>query len=217
MQLRTKVSLVATSMTLALITGFPAAALGARNTQAEAQTSSQTATSEDSRKSETVDGKNSEKSAENKLKVCQKREKVVTSKLSRIAKRGQKQLDLFTTIAGRTETFYTEKGKTLSNYDVLVKDVNDKKATAQVAVDAVKATTVTFKCDGTDPKGAASSFKEALKNEITALKAYKTSVKNLIVGVKSVNGKTTSEENKTTEKKTTETKPTEQTTTGGTQ
>src|SRR6185369_3265620 len=104
----------------------------------------------------------------------------------RIATRGQKQLDLFSTIAERTETFYTNKGKTLSNYDALVADVNAKKAAAQTTVDATKTAVTVFKCDGTDPKGAAASFKDALKNEIDALKAYKTAVKNLIVGVKSV-------------------------------
>ena len=64
--------------------------------------------------------------------------------------------------------------------------------------DSVKADSVTFKCDGTDPKGAVSSFKDALKSEIAALQAYRTSVKNLIVGVKSVQGNTTSTDSKTT-------------------
>src|SRR6185312_10738407 len=49
------------------------------------------------------------------LKVCQRRETVITNIMTRIASRGQKQLTLFSTIASRTETFYTDKGKTLSN------------------------------------------------------------------------------------------------------
>jgi len=127
-----------------------------------------------------------------KLKMCQAHEKDITKIMGNLADRGQKQLTLFSTIAERTEKFYTEKGKTLSNYDTLVADVNAKKTAAQTAIDTVKSTTVEFKCDGTDPKGVASSFKTALKAEIAALKAYKTSVKNLIVGVKSVQSTTTS-------------------------
>jgi len=50
----------------------------------------------------------------------------------------------------------------------------------------VKSTTVEFKCDGDNPKGVASTFKDLHKAEIAALKAYKAAVKNLIVGVKSV-------------------------------
>jgi len=104
----------------------------------------------------------------------------------RLGDRGQKQIDLFSTIAERTEKFYTDKGKALTNYDALVADVAAKKTAAQSAVDTVKSTSVEFKCDGNDPKGVAATFKERLKAEIAAMKAYKTSVKNLIVGVKSV-------------------------------
>ncbi len=139
------------------------------------------------------------KLADTKLKVCQKREKNINNVMSRIADRGQKQLDLFSSIATKTETFYLNKGKVLSNYDALLADVMAKKEAAQATVDTVKSTGVTFKCDGTDPKGAVSSFKESLKSEIAALKEYKTSVKNFIVGVKSVQGSTTSTENSTGE------------------
>lgn len=133
--------------------------------------------------------------ADARLKACQNREKVITNIMSRIGERGQNHLNLFSTIADRTEKFYVSKGKTLTNYDVLVADVDAKKAAAQTEVDTVKSTVVEFKCDGTDPKGVASSFKEELKAEIKALQAYRTSVKNLIVGVKSVQGTTTSSAN----------------------
>jgi len=121
-----------------------------------------------------------------KQKVCKLRESHINNIMGRIAERGQKQLDLFTTIATRVEDFYTEKGKVLSNYDQLVADVNSKKTDAQTAVGLVQSQSVEFKCDGTDPKGSALVFKDALKAEISALKNYRTSVKNLIVGVKSV-------------------------------
>lgn len=127
-----------------------------------------------------------------KLKACQHREKAINNIFARISDRGQKQLDLFTTISERTEQFYTDKGKTLSNYDELVAEVATKKAAAQTAVDTVKSSSVSFTCDGEDPKGVAQIFKANLKIEIAALNAYKTAVKNLIVGVKSVQGTTSS-------------------------
>lgn len=132
---------------------------------------------------------------EAKLKVCQNRERAIDNILTKIASRGQKQLDLFSTIATRVETFYTDKGKVLSNYNALVTELNTKKAAAQSTVDTIKAASVTFKCDGTDPKGVATSFKDALKKEIAALQDYKTAVKNLVVGVKSVQGSTESTKN----------------------
>ena len=133
--------------------------------------------------------------ADAKLKACTKRQKAITNIMSRIADRGQKQLDLFSTIAERTQAFYADKGKTLANYDELVDDVATKKAATQAVVDTINSTSVTFDCLGEDPKGVISSFKDSLKSEIKALKAYKTSVKNLIVGVKSVQGSSSSSEN----------------------
>jgi hypothetical protein len=128
-----------------------------------------------------------------KLRVCQNRQRAITNIMSHAAERGQRQLDLFTTIATRVETFYTNKGKTLSNYDALVADMNAKKAAAQTTVDALKSASANFSCDSSDPKGFVDTFKDSLKSEIEALKVYRTSVKNLIVGVKSVQGTTTSE------------------------
>ena len=120
-----------------------------------------------------------------KLKACQNREKAVTNIMSRIGDRGQKQVDLFTKIADRTQKFYADKGLSLSNYDALAADVAAKKTAAEAAVAATKSTTVQFKCDGDNPKGTAEHFKSSMKRQNEALKAYKTSVKNLIVGVKS--------------------------------
>ncbi|MBI2009175.1 hypothetical protein HYS84_02045 [Candidatus Saccharibacteria bacterium] len=123
---------------------------------------------------------------ENKLRICQEHEDKINNHMDAIAERGQKKIDLFSTIADRTKTFYLSKGKVLSNYDELVAAVDAKKATAQAVVDAVISSSVTFDCEGDDPKGAASEFKTDVKAMNSALKEFKTAVKNLIVGVKSV-------------------------------
>lgn len=134
---------------------------------------------------------------EKKLKACQNREKTITNIMSRMGDRGQKHIDLFSKTAEKTQAFYTKKGKLLSNYDALVAELAVKKAAAQTAVDVTKSSVVEFKCDGSDPKGAAASFKERMKAQNEALKAYKTAVKDLIVGVKSVQGPRTSTEKST--------------------
>jgi hypothetical protein len=130
--------------------------------------------------------------ADAKLKACQKREQKINATMARMAERGTRHIAVFTKISERTQAFYTKKGRTLSNYDALVTEVEAKKAEAEAAVKATKDTSVSFACDGTDPKGVAASFKENLKAQNEALKAYKTAVKNLIVGVKSVQGTTSS-------------------------
>lgn len=134
-----------------------------------------------------------EKLKDDKLKICQERENHINDNLSSIATRGQERLDLFSTIAQRTETFYKSKGKILASYDALVAAVNTQKVAAQTAVDAVISGSVSFKCDGDDPKGTASEFKTKVQVMNSALKDYRTAVKTLIVGVKSVQGTTSSE------------------------
>ena len=134
-----------------------------------------------------------EKLKEDKLKICQEREDGINSSMAAVASRGQAKLNLFTKIAERTEAFYVSKGKVLANYDNLVAAVNSKKAAAQAAVDSVGSSNATFKCDGDDSKGTVREFKTKVKSMNEALKGYRTAVKNLIVGVKSVQGTTASE------------------------
>jgi len=205
MRIIAKTGLFAASLVVLAVSGPSALALGPANPHANAQAIQTTtptpahASGQPTEASEpAVDNKAAAqtKLADAKLKACQNREKAITTIMSRIADRGQKQLDLFTSIATKTETFYTDKGKTLSNYNALVSDVTAKRAAAQTTVTAIKTDSTAFNCTGTDPKGAATAFKNALKSEISALKDYRTAVKNLIVGVKSVQGTPT--DNKTT-------------------
>ncbi len=127
-----------------------------------------------------------EKLKEDKLKICQEREDHINDSMSRAASRGQEKINLFTVIAERTEAFYALKGKVLAGYDDLVTALNSKKAAAQAAVDTVKAGSDDFKCDSDNPKAAANLFKIDVHAMNDALKDYRTAVKNLIVGVKSV-------------------------------
>lgn len=127
------------------------------------------------------------------LRICQAHEKEITGIMNRLSERGQKQADMFATIAERAEAFYVKQGKPLANYDTLVADVASKKVATQSTIDALKADSGTFQCAGDNPRGAIQRFKDALKSEITALTNYRASVKNLIVGIKSVQGTTTKE------------------------
>lgn len=197
MRIVAKISLFAASMVFAAVTGVPALAMVPDSSRASAQTTTTASKpTEAGSQGAAQQAAAQTRLADAKLKACQNREEAINNIFTRLSDRGQKQLDLFSTIAERTEKFYADKGKTLTSYDALVADVAAKKAAAQTAVDAVKSSSTTFKCDGSDPKGAAAGFKENLKSEIEALQAYRTSVKNLIVGVKSVQGSTTSTDNK---------------------
>jgi hypothetical protein len=119
---------------------------------------------------------------------CSNKRRVVGNILTRIANRGQKQIDVFTKIAERTEKFKEDKSLTVDNYDSLVTTVNDKKTAAETTVNKIKAdaaAAATLSCDAGQPKSVVGGFKDDLKAENSALKAYKTAIKNLIVAVKS--------------------------------
>lgn len=199
-----KIGFLGTALALVLVSGSTVLALPARaavHAQAAdtATTSADGSTAASSHKPTTTGQANGQAHlAAAQLKSCQNRQKAITNIMARISDRGQKQLTLFGTIATRVETFYTDKGKTLSNYDALVADVNAKHAAAQVAVTTTSSAGSGFSCDSTDPKAFVGTFKDSLKSEISALQDYRTSVKNLIVGVKSVQGTTTSTDSKTT-------------------
>jgi hypothetical protein len=126
----------------------------------------------------------------NKLRVCEQRKTKITAIMNRAVVRAERQLELFTTIAERVKNFYEEKGRTIANYDELVAAVDAAKADAEANLEVLKGLEP-FDCNAEDPKGNVEAFKLALKSINEDLKAYRTSVKNLIVGVKSAQSQTT--------------------------
>lgn len=121
-----------------------------------------------------------------RLNLCTNRQKEITSIMTRSITRAQNQTTLFSSIAERVKAFYIKKGKTLATYDSLVAAVTAAKTQAAADLATVKADT--FSCDSNDPKAQAAAFKADLKTLTQAIKDYRTAVKNLIVGVKSVQG-----------------------------
>lgn len=129
-----------------------------------------------------------------KLKACQNREASIDRRLQNIVNRGDRQVKVFDTIATRVEQFASDKNAKPSNYDDLVNTVASQKAAAQAAMSKIEADRGGFKCNGNDPKGSLETFRTDLKTEISALKSYRTSIKNLIVGVKTSLSSTSSTE-----------------------
>ena len=78
----------------------------------------------------------------------------------------------------------------MPNYDALVSDIQTNKNAIAPLLEAVQTDAANFKCDGDDPKGQLDQFKEDMHAVIAGLKAYKTSVRNLIVAVASIRGET---------------------------
>ncbi len=117
---------------------------------------------------------------------CQMHHDEALGIMGRLNNRGAGFLTLFNNIATRTEAFYVAKGNTLTGYADLVAAVDAAKAKATADLATLKAH-ATLDCSSSDPKGSVSTFKTDAQQFIADIKAYRTALKALIAGVRSVN------------------------------
>lgn len=129
---------------------------------------------------------NKQKLTEKRLELCQKREDRINKSMKNIAERRLKQLEVFNKIVDRTIAFYEENNLALENYDALLADVNTKRGIAEAEIDNLTSAVVDFDCESEEPLKVSEAFKSAREGVVSSMKDYKTSVKNLIVGIKSV-------------------------------
>ncbi len=129
-----------------------------------------------------------------KLKACQARENAIKTRSEHLSQLVTTMEEKFDAIAGRVEEYYTTKvvpsGKTVTNYDSLVADIAAKKAAVGTALTKAQNDISGFSCDGSDPKGQMTTYRSDMQGVIQELKDYRTSIKDLIVAVRSVTGTT---------------------------
>jgi hypothetical protein len=134
-----------------------------------------------------------------KLKSCQARENAIGQRSTSLTGTVNSMFSKFDAIAQRVEEYYTSKvvpsGKTVSNYDNLVSDIQVKKAAVGTVLLAAQSDSAGFSCTSGDPKGQMTKFRLDMQSVMNALKNYRTSIKNLIVAVRSVVGQTNSDQN----------------------
>lgn len=124
-----------------------------------------------------------------KLKACQAKEDSLTKRSTQLKNLATNMQEKFDKTAEKIKEYYTSKvlpsGKTVSNYDSLVADIQSKKEAVKTAVDKSIIDINGFTCDGEDPKGQMTLFRDDMKSVKSALQDYRTSIKNLIVAVRS--------------------------------
>ena len=131
---------------------------------------------------------------EARLKSCQAKEESIKNRLSHLNQLATNMQEKFDAIAERVKEYYTTKvvpsGKTVANYNTLVADITTKKTAVQTALTKAQGDVATFSCDGEDPEGYLTSFRTNMQAVKGALKDYRTSIRNLIVAIRSVTGET---------------------------
>lgn len=142
-----------------------------------------------------------QKLTEAKLKVCQNKEASIQKRNDALTKMANTMLTKFDSIAARVEIYYTDKavasGKTISNYDALLVEIAAKRSAVQTDLDKATADALAFECTSDSPKGQLTQFRIDMQGVKQGLKDYRTSIKNLIVAIRSVTGTAESTSNST--------------------
>lgn len=202
MKISSKVILVAASAVFAtaLIAGTATAknSLAVANGQANAAANKAVATTGQTNAT-TGQTVGAQKLTEAKLKVCQNKEAAIQKRNDALTKMANTMLTKFDSIATRVETYYTDtvvsSGKTVPTYNTLLANIVTKKSAVQADLDKASVSDTTFNCTSDDPKGQLTQFRTDMQTVKQALKDYRTSIKNLIVAVRSVTGTTESNSN----------------------
>lgn len=125
---------------------------------------------------------------ETRLRSCEAKETATKSRMKSLLRLAANIEEKFDAIAGRVKNFYTNKivpsGKTLPNYDVLLADINTKKALIDDDLTAAQNKVNAFTCTADDPKDLLTGFRTDMQKVKTDLKNFRTSIKNLIVAVR---------------------------------
>ena len=127
-----------------------------------------------------------------KIRACEARQSAITKRSEQIVKRSTNQLNVFSKIAQRVQEFYQSKlipqGKTVATYDSLVADIASRGAAIAPLLAQAQADAANFSCDKDHPSEQVKAFNEDMRAVIAGLEAYRKSVRNLIVAVRSVVG-----------------------------
>lgn len=122
-----------------------------------------------------------------KLRACQALSNTISTRTNNMAETANILQNTFDSISQRVQDYYQTKvmpnGQTLSNYQTLLTDIQTQKTNLQNAVQGLQKYASIFTCDQNNPGLSLNIFKDKMRLLISAMKVYKTSVKNLIVAV----------------------------------
>jgi peptidoglycan hydrolase CwlO-like protein len=127
--------------------------------------------------------------AEENLRSCEARQEGLKTRMMSLVRLSSNIKLKFDSISLRVQNYYTDTvvpgGNAISNYDELISEIESKKEDVQTELDAVQDQVDAFECSGDDPKGALNQYRLGMQKVKTGLHAYRLSIKNLIVAVRS--------------------------------
>lgn len=128
--------------------------------------------------------------AQGRVRACQAIESGVKNRMQSLVNLATNIENVFNSIATRVETYYTGKvvpsGKTVSSYDTLVANISTKKGVVDTDLASAQSLVNSFSCTSGDPRTLLTSFRLDMQKVKTDLQAFRTSIKNLIIAVRTV-------------------------------
>lgn len=126
------------------------------------------------------------KSEEERKKSCESRLANLNARVTKKSADAEKHMGVFTKIYTRVTDFYTTKNLKVTNYAELTAKVDVAQTNAEKAIQTLKSTTIPADCSDVNAVTTQiATYQSALKDAREALKVYRTSIKDLIVAVKS--------------------------------
>lgn len=126
-----------------------------------------------------------------RLRTCEAKQESITKRLGSLTNLAVMMEGKFDAIAKRVQDYYTTKvvpsGKNLPNYQALVDDIAAKKVLVDEALAKATTDSTGFDC-ASDPKGLLNQYRLNMQEAKKALQNYRTSIKNLIVAVRTLGG-----------------------------
>lgn len=135
-------------------------------------------------KNEEVKNRVKEKTAEQRQKACEARKSSIETRLAGKVERAKSHKAKFDAIFLRVKTYHDENGLNTPDYATLVAAVDAAHADVEAQIAALEALEVNIDCANSTVTDSLAAFREAVISTKTSLKAYKTSIKNLITAVR---------------------------------
>jgi hypothetical protein len=121
--------------------------------------------------------------AAKRQKVCEHIQNAVNHKLKAFDNHASTYLTRLNSVFTKLQAYQTKNNLPVSNYTDLVSAATTAQNNATVSVDALNSLGSTLDCSSSDPGAMLSGVKEGAASARDALKAYRTSLKNIVVAL----------------------------------
>lgn len=115
---------------------------------------------------------------------CESQKEHISQVMASIDNRSERIYDRLTTVSELIRSYYEKSGLTVDNYDALVSDIDQKRTEAKAKLD-VMSTHEPFNCSVENPRESIMRYRDNRRAKVTAMKAYRQSIRTLLTEIKS--------------------------------